>query len=99
MAPAITGLPPTNENPRLQPGAAQNKVTLDTICYPAPSNVKVRVLPTKVLLFRKRRMKCAGCGIALVAGNICQTCRTWDIVLRAMSLRHQAIGDLMRVGG
>ena len=52
-----------------------------------------------ILMFRKRRVKCQGCGIALVSGNICQTCRTWDAALRAMSLRRQALGDLIRVGG
>lgn len=44
MIAAAMGAPPTNENPRLQPGAGQSKNTTPAFCYPPPQTVKAAVL-------------------------------------------------------
>lgn len=53
-----------------------------------------------ILQFKRQRRTCTACGIA-VSGNdsLCRKCRAWDQLLRAMSLRRQALGDLARAGG
>ena len=53
-----------------------------------------------ILNFRQPRRTCTGCGIAISGSDsACLKCRTWDQLLHAMSLRHQALGDLARAGG
>lgn len=55
-----------------------------------------------VIQFRPQRQHCTGCGQHLAQnheGETCPRCRAWDALLRAMSLRSQALGDLMRAGG
>ncbi len=52
-----------------------------------------------ILMFRGPRRQCRGCGQIIAAGDSCPKCRAWDALLRAMSLRRQALGMLARVGG
>lgn len=56
----------------------------------------------KIIPFCRPQGRCDGCGQHLAAsqqGATCQRCRAWDALLRAMSLRRQALGDLQRAGG
>lgn len=55
-----------------------------------------------VIPFCVRRRTCGACGQHLALddlGAACARCLAWDMLLRAMSLRRQALGDLARAGG
>jgi hypothetical protein len=56
----------------------------------------------KIIPFCRPQGRCDGCGQHLAAsqqGATCPRCRARDALLRAMSLRRQALGDLQRAGG
>lgn len=98
MRPAATGSPPTKDNPRGQAG------TVGKASYIGQSNHSATLSQVKrsignVLPFLRQRRTCSGCGIGLAFGNTCAKCQAWDGILRALSLRRQALGELARAGG
>lgn len=87
---------PKNDNARGQAGEV-GKATASDAAFSRGAQPRVNILP-----FCRPRRACCGCGQPLAGehvGDACVRCHAWDLLIRAMSLRRQALGMLARAGG